>query len=339
MKYVAKQELQHVGFHVLNEKVTLAGRKAQDNLVKLEKEAHKRLLERKAAEWSDTHEAPFEGNMEDYYPYSGPSEDLVRKERTLAEHLAIKEAVKLLGLKEKASWLLPQITAYIAKMKLPRNDSGKINGIDFLNQNFSKDDWHKGLYRFCTIHQRGLIVPSQSTIQYRNYSALVPLLMMPFKKMDGIKYSEWDKTSINNIVDLSLYAAIYSDGSDLSRVYSYSDILAVRNKGLVYQSGDKEGTSRNPVSAFKLYGLKTDSENDCERELAEQPWLSQVMNTQIWVAHPTIRTNLMILNPDDWDAMPSALIAKDPLIQEEVLYKGTDDGTSTKYLPDLEWLK
>lgn len=333
MKYVAKQELKQVPFQILHEKVTLAGRRAVESLVKNEKEAHSRLLTRKMQEYNDTHEAPYEGNFEDIYPYVGPSEDIVKKERTEAEREAFKDAAKYLGLKEKASWLLPQVTAYIAKLPLFRVD-GKIDGARFLQDNFSKDDWHKGLYRYCTPFQRGLIVPSQNSIMYRNYSALVPLLMMPFKKFDGIEYSSWINTS--NVLDPQLYLAMELEPYDLQVDGNPEGILNARNKGLQYQSGDKKGTSRNPVSSFKLYGLRADSPDHEEEALAGMPWLAQVMNAQIWMAHPTIRTNLMVLNGEHWDDMPSPLIESDPLIAEVGI---GEENVSSKYAQkDLDWL-
>ena len=275
--------------------------------------------------------------MEDLYPYVGPSEDVVKKEKIEAEREAIKDVVKSLGLKEKASWLLPQITAYIAKMPQCRVN-GKIDGAQFLADNFSKDDWHKGLYRYCTIFQRGLIVPNQYSEQYRNYSSLVPLLMMPFKKFDGTGYSEW--SNISNVLDPQLYLAMCVEPVSphaLMDIHGCGAVLDVRNRALQFQSGDKKGTSRNPISTFKLYGLKADSDNEVEAAIASLPWLSQVMITQIWMAHPTIRTNLMVLDGESWDDMPAPLITVDPLLIPTSI---GEENVSSKYAQkDLEWLE
>jgi hypothetical protein len=314
-----RQDLKTVPFQVLHEKVTLAGRRAVESLTKNEVEAHRRFISRKEQEWVNTHESPYEGNFEEEYPFIPPDPNLIQEEKIKAEQKELVDCIKAFKLKEKAMWLLPQVTAYIAKMKLPRDKDGRVDSLEFLRANFT-DEWHKGLYRYCTCFQRGLIVPNQYTETYKNYSALVPLLMMPFKKFDGVRYNSWkgapgDETLVYNdpedpikhILDPQLYLAMIIDPLDLSdRKFTTDEILATRAQGLLYKTGEKAGTSRNSISSFRLYGID-------DTELGVEPWLTQVMTTQIWMAHPTIRTNLMVLDGANWDNIP------DPLIESEIL--------------------
>lgn len=294
--FLAKQDIKSVPFQLLHEKATLAASAVEYNLIEVEKNHHAALIARKEKEWADTHEAPFEGNFEDIYPLTLPDSDMVEKAVQTARADAIKGQIEALGLKAKASWLLPQVAAYIAKMKLPEGE--KISPLEFLKINFAVDDWHKGLYLYCTVAQRGLIVPSQTSPEYKNYSAIVPLLLMPFKKFNGVDYSRWDTKHLELVVDPNLYIAMtFPTILDLPK----EKLLEIRDIGLFVNTGKAAGTSRNPATYHNLYKVQN-------TEIGEFPWLCQVMATQIWAAHPANRTNLMILNWKDWDDMPKALI-------------------------------
>lgn len=296
--FVSKQDLKAFPFQMLHEKVTLAGRRAVENLTTNEEAAYERFIARKEKDWAESHEYPDEGSIREIHPYSGPSKEVLAEERIKAEAEEMERQIESLGVKTKATWLLPQITAHIAQMSLAKTIEGKIDPNAFVKDNF-KDDWHYGLYRYCTYATRGKLVPNQNTEQYRNYSALVPMLMMPFKKFDGIQYSDWDTNGIRKVVDYNIAKAIMCDAVvDMSP----ERILENREHGLRIKSGTKEGTVRAPTSTYKLYGA-------LDTEVSSLPWLCQVMLTQIWIAHPTIRTDLMILDWKNLDNMPEPLIA------------------------------
>lgn len=314
--FVSKQDLKSVPFQVLHEKVTLAGRAAVAHLSKNEEAAYERMIARKEAEYLDTHEAPDEGGLRERYPYTGPSAEDKAEERAKAQADELKEQITKLGLKTKGSWLLPQVTAHIAKMPLPRNAEGKIDPLKFLSDNFT-DDWHKGLYHYCMAYQRGLIVGQQYTVPFRNYSALVPLLMMPAKKFNGVQYSEWDREKLKLVVDSQLYKAMTCEAPRLST----EEILENRTHGLVVKSGKEEGSVRNPATSFKLYGTATEA-------FGQLPWLAQVMAAQIWVAHPTNRTDVMVLDWENWDSMPAPLIVTDVLPTKGPTKKVEDTASS-----------
>lgn len=295
--FLAKQDIRSIPFHLVHEKVTLASRHVKENTIDKEREVYDKMIARKEAESISMFGEADLKVIRETYPFTPPD---ISFDRTKAEQTALVEVIETLGLKNKASWFLPQLTSYISKMRLPRNSDGKIDGKNFLTENFGIDDWHKGLYRVCTVHQRGTIVPKQVDDSGRNYSSLVPLLMMPFKKYDDIPYSDW--VNVGSILDLNLRLAMTCD---LKLDMTPEEILESRDLGLVVKTGAKAGTTRAARSTFKLYG-------NYDERIKSLPWLAQVMATQIWVAHPTVRSKLMILDWLDWDHIP------DPLIDIEI---------------------
>jgi hypothetical protein len=68
------------------------------------------------------------------------------------------------------------------------------------------------------------------------------------------------------------------------------------------RSGKSAGQLKNAESTWSLNGIS-------DTELGHLPKLTQSIMTQIWLAHPSHRSNLMILDPTNWDHMPEPLIA------------------------------
>lgn len=298
--FLAKQELKSVPFQMLHESITLAKNTAKERLIKQEQDVYDRIIARKEEEWVGTHEAPFEGNFTDEFPFIPPSQEVILEEQMRVEVSVFTELADKLMLKKKATWLLPQVAAYISNMKLPRGEDGKIMPREFLKQ-FGVDDWHKGLYRYCMTPTRGLIVPEQYSEQFRGFSALVPLMMMPAKKYNNIPYMDWSRTNLSLVVDRNLYNAMTFDGGPLT--LSREELLSIREKGLRVKSGKDEGKMRNPATTFQLYGI-----NDSALGQFTTDKLVQVMLSQIWIAHPINRTKEMILDYMNWDNMPEQLI-------------------------------
>jgi len=101
----------------------------------------------------------------------------------------------------------------------------------------------------------------------------------------------------------------------------------LRDQGLKVKSGPRSGTTQNPTSAWCLRGMQG-------TEFAKLPKLVGTMLTQIWVAHPSLRTEYMVLNPNDWDLMPPPLVSTDIFKQKTVAAPASP---SNEY-PDLPWL-
>jgi hypothetical protein len=275
--YLPKQDLSYVPFDQIYReyKKLISGNDA------MERAHYEALLRKKEQEWNDTHEAPFEGNFSDYYPFTP-------KQATPAQKVkALEEVVANYKLKNHATWMLPQVAAYVAKMKLPEGDL--IDPRDFLKLNFSVDDWHKGLYLYCTIHSRSKIMGTQMLPDFVGYSGLVPLLMMPFKKFHNIPYSKWSKEGLNLIVDSNLYEAMMFKGVLPLDANEYRASALAGKSGVTYHKLTK--TVGTP-----FHGM---------------PWLCQVMASQIWGAHPSNRSEYMILDWLNWDSMPDPIISLD----------------------------
>ena len=52
-----------------------------------------------------------------------------------------------------------------------------------------------------------------------------------------------------------------------------------------------------PTSTWQLYGIQ-------DTEIGNYPKLQQTILTQCWLAHPQLRRETMILDPNNWDLMP-----------------------------------
>jgi hypothetical protein len=62
-----------------------------------------------------------------------------------------------------------------------------------------------------------------------------------------------------------------------------------------------------------------------DTELSAIPALAGTMLCQIWVAHPSLRTEYMVLDPYNWDRMPPSLIATEIFAQKEPIKKPKKD--------------
>lgn len=162
----------------------------------------------------------------------------------------------------------------------------------------SEDDAFKGAFCLLKFASRGYLVDKQISDNGIRHCALVPLMLYAFKLYQDIDYDRWDRSTLGSMLEPDLYDAVTSDYPE---VVDEEAALASRAKGLEIKSGDKAGTSRISTSTYKLYGL---GKGDYGFEL---PWLAQVMLTQIWVAHPTLRHKNMILDPRNLAATPPAL--------------------------------
>ncbi len=301
--YLSKQELKSVPFQLLNEEVSAAGKLAIDSELRVSKEAYERMMVRKEKQFAETHEAPDEGALREEFPFIEPDIVALAKTKKDAETIAHEEFLSKHKFISKASWLLPQITAYIATLNITKNEKGLYDPLKFLQDNFT-DSWHMGLYRYCTTAKRGSILKDQAKELGTPYCALVPLLLMPFKKMNNIHYSSWDRDHLAKVLDPALGMAISCTTNP--KLFSTDTILASRDNGLLIKSGAKAGERRNPISSWKIFGHLDD-------DIAELPWLSQVMLHQIWCAHPSVRNKYMILDWINLDDVP------EPLISTEVM--------------------
>lgn len=228
------------------------------------------------------------------------------------------------------SWMLPQIVAHLATWQLYYRDNGKICQQQTLTKNINSDDWwSRGLWKVITKLKRSSLVKHQIDPSSTNYSALVPLYWSAHKRYNGINYSQWsvsEETDTNWMLEDSLAEVLtWEIDPDIPPGLGYDwdtdqlscgipgwRLLELRQIGL-----PKTGTKRdNPTSNWCLRNTRL-------TELKDAPKLLTTMLAQIWVAHPTLRTQLMILDPNHWDQMPAPIIDTDifkkPVVKDNPL--------------------
>lgn len=100
--------------------------------------------------------------------------------------------------------------------------------------------------------------------------------------------------------------------------------MDIRTQGLTIKSGARAGTIQKPTSSWCLKGIG-------DTVLGKAPKLVSTMLTQIWVAHPSVRTNYMVLDPYNWDKMP------EPLATAEIFAPDPKAVADKPYVEDLPW--
>lgn len=206
------------------------------------------------------------------------------------------------GLKHK-SWLYHQLFAHVAKWGVTRNEQNKISAKHMLKTHVGPSQKNQGIYYFLMSDHRAL--QKQSSAEGLPFCGLVPLILAAHKKINGIKYSEWDREEARLVINPALYEAITA----IPPEYTKEEILQFRQIGLTVKSGDKAGTTKSPVSTYGLNGLPWVVGKDDDRVgPAQLPQILRMMICQTWCAHPQNRNQYMILDPLDWDKMPEALV-------------------------------
>lgn len=294
---------------------------------------YEQWLDEKEREYSSLHpeSGSYEGNLRDEHPIGAPNfETLFRIER-ISSNKAIEAFIIDQRIKESAMYLMPQIIEHIGTFKLTtiageeyNADAARLSITEGTNEGlisagklyraYFSDDTMMGLYNFLLLDSRSAYLETQYKAPARNFCALVPLIMYAFK-LKGLPYSHWDPKQLFAIVNTKLLDAMTCD---MTNKPDNETILAARAEGLLTKSGPKVGQIRNPAYTFKLFG---------KNALSEFPELAQVMLSQIWCAHPENRTKYMILDPSNWDTMPT------PLISQEAI----NPTFNIKKSPDKSW--
>lgn len=252
---------------------------------------------------------------------SYPFEEYQKLNKTQLEALTTEH-----GISAFSSWMLPQIVAYYGTWELVLAGD-KVDAMLTAKKNI-QTPWEIGLWRVATQLKRGSLVKLQSKPEYANYSALVPLILCGQKKYKGVNYQQWDVQEVCPLVDEALLEAmlwrddaVYNLGSER--------VLQIRTQGLTIKSGPKMGQVHKPTATWCLKGIK-------DTEYGSVPTLAATMLSQIWVAHPSLRSEYMVLDPYNWDKMPT------PLATQEIFNQSDEPKVSQKPKadsgPDLPWL-
>jgi len=201
-------------------------------------------------------------------------------------------------LHKESEWFLDQLLFQFGGWKLIWGEDDLIDPLQTARHNI-KSDFDRGLWQLsCRVPRSKLV---QKQISQPNFSSLVPLILAGVKRYQEVPYSKWSRQGLETVMPRDLYEACLSNCS-----LGSEEILAIRATGLEVKSGARAGTSRDPKSSWQMYGIQ-------DTEFGQLPKLAQVMYAQIWVAHPDLRHQDMILDPLDWDLVPEPLIKTEPV--------------------------
>jgi hypothetical protein len=301
------RELKSIPFDICNRIYNDAAQVAADTLEAFNREKYDKYISQLESQWTETNEAPYEGNFSDEVPYV-PHPDLAKVRKRAGYKAIIEEFIPRYKLDTiMQTWVMSQVITYIARKPFRINEmldpkTELISGIKVLDHVFdSKSEWDMGLYRFLMLDQRSSYLQTQYKGEGKLYCSLVPLILYAFKLHHNVKYCQWSKDTLHYVVNESLYDAMMCEvPEDLTR----EDILEAREQGLVYATGAKAGEARNPISTYKLYSTMG-------TKLHGLPELAKTMLAQIWCAHPHNRTKYMVLDPRNWDSIPAPLVSDD----------------------------
>ncbi len=196
------------------------------------------------------------------------------------------------------------ILAYLATLtNFSYTESGLIDPRPYVMDNFKPDEWHRGLYKFIMNPVRGEVVYGKlCSVENLPYCSLVPIILAAHKKYNDIPYNKWALPGLNGVVNKQLYDVMALKGSVSEFTKEY--LLEIRNISLMFKSGAKAGTYRNPRTCY--VGITGVSKMD-HQEIKSLPVLAQIILIQTWAAHPANRHKYMILDLNDWDKMPEPL--------------------------------
>jgi hypothetical protein len=271
--------------------------------------------------WTDSHEAPSETSFADQV--TAPKLDRLEIARVTRQRTLVEEFIPQYGLDTTLQlYTMPEIIRWIARgyssqwFREVSTVEGQIDGLKAVRSIFDfSQDWDKGLYYFLMLDARSSYLKTQYKGDGRNYCSLVPLMLYAFKLLHSIPYSKWDRSTLPWAVNQSLCSAMLCEVPEVTR----EELLEIREMGLVFKTGQKAGTTRNPATTYRLTGINS-------TKIGGLPELAQTMLAQIWCAHPTNRTKFMVLSPENWDHIPAPLVSEQlfaPIIHDKPLLKQT----------------
>lgn len=258
----------------------------------------------------DETEAPYEGS----YESSGPRvqvdvNSLVEKESSVI----IEDFITKHSLVKKSDWLFSQALAKFATLPLEKNDNGLISAKKLYLDKIRNNELLFGCLLLFKYSKRSSLLEKQTAAERRNFCGLVPLVMSAFKRYQNVMYSSWDPSEISGITEPNLASVMLA--KDVP-VLGSDELASIRQASLTFRSGEKAGTQRNPVTTYTLY-------TPANTPLSGMPMLLRIMYCQTWCAHPSIRTEYMILDPNNWDKMP------EPLVTGEIFQNSAENSPST----------
>ena len=209
--------------------------------------------------------------------------------------------------------LLPSMERYISNFELVTYE-GSLSGNGTARRAFKaahNEDWFKGLMRLITVVPRKHLYNGAATAPANMpYNPLVPLFLMPFKKLLDIPYSDWHRDKLDEVLCSRTSLVMFHDkdfrkkvkfeddeesGDYWKDVYGYS-----REDWLDYMSKALEGI--NPVTNDKFKSVHP------RTPISREHGSIKNLACQTWVAHPQNRNKYTILDPLNWDNIPEPII-------------------------------
>lgn len=235
-----------------------------------------------------------------------------------------KKFIDKYKLQFELDWLMPQLMAYFGTWKAVADEDGKYSAASTMNANIVGDDYATGAL-LLALQPRGDFFTLGSTSKLRApmahykspYNCMVPLVLAGFKLYQNIKYSAWDRERIGLLVHADLSEAMLCEMPELSMV----ERLEIRNMAITDRTGARAGIPNNPATCAKLNHLQ-------ETAVASLPKIAKYWTTQTWAAHVNNFTPLQILDAENWDLRPEALV------QHEILRKTAVSSVQTA---EVEW--
>lgn len=213
------------------------------------------------------------------------------------EEALLEYFIKPYQLKSFGMRVMEEILVVYKNHKLNKaGPGGTICGKQYLLDNFNpKDEKSLGIYRFLQFNQRSAWLGGSATKEGKRFNNLVPLILFAHKLYNNTPYSSWSRETLHYVVNSQLAEAMLLEPPQLS----VERKLELRDLGLM-----AKGERRSAQTTYMLYGLKN-------TEVGELNNLSKAMLLQTWCAHPTNRTKYMVLDPQNWDEMPTPLVSPD----------------------------
>jgi hypothetical protein len=201
------------------------------------------------------------------------------------------------------TWLLPQLVAWYGSWTLVLDEHSNYDCLATVKLNCS-DPKSRAFYMLSRV-KRSLLVAQQTKTP--DYASLTPLVLMGLKRMQGINYETWRKSSgLQYMLEPRLFDALVLDDTDLEICGSLGSnrLKEIQVQGLTTKSGKTAGSMKPARSTWSLTGIQ-------DTEIGHLPKLTQTILTQCWLAHPELRTPYMILDLENWDAMPQPLVSNE----------------------------
>jgi hypothetical protein len=217
------------------------------------------------------------------------------------------------------TWVLPQCVAALADKVVLVKVGGTYSFTQTLLRFVTalRDDggdvrWWKGLWNYLTISPRGEILgSSKQTGEAVRWSAPVPLILSAFKEFRGVGYEAWDWTDpgVTHWLDKDLLDLVQFRGSEVA--WTAEELVGFRNSSSTVKSGRRAGAVKNPAQITALTGLT-------DQGFKSLPRLAKLLLTQTWCYHPSVRTDLMILDLHNYDLTPPPLVSSEVLHQPQI---------------------